>query len=47
MPNFKSLAQLEVSQEPSFLNGGTWSMMMAPEGDLKVKVIHEVMDSLV
>ena len=31
MPNFKSLSQLEVCQEPSFPNGGNCRTMMVPE----------------
>ena len=38
LQNIMSLAQLEVCQEPSFLNGGTWRMMMVPERRLQGQV---------
>ena len=47
MPNFKSLAQLEVRQEPYFLNEVTWKTMMVPERRLEVKGINDIMGDLV
>ena len=37
MPNFKFLAQLEMCQEPSFLDEGSWRTIMIPEKRLKGK----------